>query len=158
MEKIIRFKVDYGKDFDGIYLAWPEWKYSINIKLFLQDNNQKSEKFTLILPFGHVAILLKNELLIHSLLRSKPDYKYWIQQTVETETGDKNEVTGEDSWVLHANIFHFASRFFPEALHMILSFFEKEGTKDQLIQETHQPGMYSPLHCAVIQPDSIGTR
>ena len=139
-------------------MGWTDWKYSVKIKLFLQDYKQNTEKFNLILPFGHIAILLKDESLIYSLLKSKPDYKYWIRQTVEIETGDKSQVTGEDSWVLDANILHFASRFFPEALHMILTFFEKEGTKDQLILETHQPGMNSPLHCAAIQPESIGTR
>ena len=155
---MIRFKVDFEKDFEGIYMAWTEWKYSVKLKLFLQDNTHHNEMFNLILPFGHVAILLKDQVLIHTLLKSKPDYKYWIEQTVEIDTGNNCKVSGEDSWILNANILHFASRFFPEALHTILSFFEKEGTKDQLIQDTHQPGMNSPLHCAAIHPESIGTR
>ena len=157
---MIRFKVDFEKDFEGIYMAWTDWKYSVKIKLFLQDchNKHQNEMFNLILPFGHVAILLKDLVLIRTLLKSKPDYKYWIEQTVGIDTGDKSEVSGEDSWILNANILHFASRFFPQALHTILSFFEKKGTKDQLIQETHKPGINSPLHCAAIHPESIGTR
>ena len=138
-------------------MAWTEWKYSVKIKLLLQGKHH-DEMFNLILPFGHVAILLKDQVLIHTLLKSKPDYKYWIEQTVEIDTGDTSGVSGEDDWVLNANILHFASRFYPEALHFILSFFEKQGTKDQLIQETHRPGINSPLHCAAIHPESIGTR
>ena len=137
---------------------WCEWKYSVKIKLLLQGAENTGKKFKLTLPFGHVVVLLKDQSLIHKLLESNPDYKYWIQQTVEIDIDANCKVKGEDSWLLHANILHFASRFFPEVLHLILSFFEKKGTREKLIYETHKPGMYSPLHCAVIQPESIGTR
>ena len=147
------------ENFDVIYWQWHQWKYELEIKLFLQDNQQNGENFRITLPFGHVAVLLKDQQLIQTLLKSQPDYKYWISKTVDIETNlEKELLTGEDSWLLDANILHFASRFFPEALHSILSFFDGEGNKVKLINETHREGMYSPLHCSAIQPESIGTR
>ena len=142
-----------------VYWQWHQWKYELVVKLFLQDNQQNGENFKVTLPFGHVAVLLKDQQLIQTLLKSQPDYKYWISNTVDIETiSEKESLIGEDSWLLNANILHFASRFFPESLHCILSFFDGEGTKIKLINETHKEGMYSPLHCSAIQPESIGTR
>ena len=125
----------------------------------MQDDQQNGKDFKVTLPFGHVAVLLKDQQLIQTLLKSQPDYKFWISKTVEIETNlDEESLMGEDSWLRKANILHFASRFFPEVLHCILSFFEGEGTKCELIKETHRDGMYSPLHCSAIQLESIGTR
>ena len=159
LENIINFKLNCYDNIDiGKIQEWSKRKYSVEIKLLLQGGVNEAEKFHLTLPFGHVAVLLKNQSLIHKLLESNPNYKYWIEQIVEIDIDENGDVKGEDSWVLHANILHFASRFFPQALHLILSFFEKKGDKQKLIDETHKNGNHSPLHCAVIQPEYIGTR
>ena len=111
------------------------------------------------MPFGHIAVLLKDDQLLQTLLESKPDYKYWIDQTVEfLYDEDHQDFKGQDAWILKANCLHFASRFYPESLHIILSFFDSRGTKKELIAETHADGLFSPLHCAATQPESIGTR
>ena len=159
LENIIKFKLNCYDNIDIRKIQeWSKRKYSVEIKLLLQGGVNEAEKFHLTLPFGHVAVLLKNQSLIHKLFESNPNYKYWIEQIVEIDIDENGDVKGEDSWVLHANILHFASRFFPQALHLILSFFEKKGDKQKLIDETHKNGNHSPLHCAVIQPEYIGTR
>ena len=177
-------------DYDDINENWHQWKFSVDIKLFLQaplqnnddgnqeelkntwnlpfcypplqdddDDNQKEGKYTLNLPFGHVAVLLKDDQLLKTLLRSKPDYKYWIYQIVTVYDSENNtNFEGQDAWLLKANCLHFASRFYPESLHVFLSFFDERGTKKKLIDETHAPLKFSPLHCAATQPESIGTR
>ena len=166
LNKAIQFKLDY----DNLNEKWSQWKFSVDIKLFLHASLQEKDehqepiyeegKYTLQMPFGHIAVLLKDDGLLSALLQSKPDYKYWIDHIVEIQNGSDNamDFKGQDAWVLKANCLHFASRFYPEALHVILSFFEAQGTKEKLIFETHDEGMFSPLHCAATQPESIGTR
>ena len=111
------------------------------------------------MPFGHIAVLLKDDQLLQALLKSEPNYKYWIDQVVEVQDNEGNkDFEGQDAWLLKANCLHFASRFYPESLHIILSFFDTKGSKKDLIDKTHAEGMFSPLHCAATQPESIGTR
>ena len=75
-----------------VYWQWHQWKYELEIKLFLQDNQQNGENFRITLPFGHVAVLLKDQQLIQTLLKSQPDYKYWISKTVDIETNLEKEL------------------------------------------------------------------
>ena len=160
LNKAIQYKLDY----DNIDERWHQWKFTVGIKLLLHasedDENQwVQEKYDLQMPFGHIAVLLKDDQLLQTLLESKPDYKYWIDQTVEfLYDEDHQDFKGQDAWILKANCLHFASRFYPESLHIILSFFDSRGTKKELIAETHADGLFSPLHCAATQPESIGTR
>ena len=151
-------------DYNNISEKWYQWKFSVDIKLLLHasddDENQwKAGIYALQMPLGHIAVLLKDDQLLETLLMSKPDYKDWIGQIVKIQHNeDDKDFKGQDAWILKANCLHFASRFYPEALHIILSFFDKRGTKKELIAETHAKGMFSPLHCAATQPESIGTR
>ena len=155
--KAIQYKLDY----DNIDERWHQWKFAVEIKLLLHasedDENQwVQERYDLQMPFGHIAVLLKDDQLLQALLKSKPDYKYWKDQIVKIQCNE--DFKGQDAWILKANCLHFASRFYPESLHIILSFFDKRGTKKELIAETHEERKFSPLHCAATQPESIGTR
>ena len=138
-----------------MYPQWKSWKFVIDIKLLLRNNENSENSFTIKMSLGHVFILLKDSQLMLALLKSEPNHLYWIHATVEITN---NGIKGKDAWLNNANCLHFASRFNPESLHLILSFFELQGTKEILIQETHRDGIFSPLHCASFQPESIGTR
>ena len=153
--------IQYKLDYDYINEKWYQWKFSVDIKLLLHasdddENQREAGKYALQIPFGHIAVLLKDDQLLQALLKSNPDYKYWKDQIVKIQYNE--DFKGQDAWILKANCLHFASRFYPESLHIILSFFDKRGTKKELIAETHEEGKFSPLHCAATQPESIGTR
>ena len=61
----------------------------------------------------------------------------------------------EKSWIYSANSLHFAAKFNPTALHLILSHFkDNQSFQEKLI------GLYglTPLHVAAMNSDSLSAR
>ena len=81
---------------DTIYPHWKSWKFAIDIKLLLRNNENSENSFTIKMSLGHVAILLKDSQLMLALLKSEPNHLHWIHGLVEIT---KNE------WVNQGVVF-----------------------------------------------------
>ena len=154
-----------------LYPHWKEWKYQVKVKLSLyeeqlfdthqgdENQNDHEETFSLELLTGHVVMLLNNPKLLSALLEIEPDnHQYWMAPSKNVLKAVGRIFVGDDDWICQASCFQLASRFYPEGLNIILTFFEQREMKDELIEMTHQDGNFSPLHCASFQPESLGTR
>ena len=108
---------------------------------------------TLNLTLCHLIIIAKQNTILKCLLnniQTKDDY--WLTQITFGE--NKDRFSDEVSWIFEANCLHFAAKFNPEGLHMILS---SLNNKENLMQCAHLPGKLSPLHVAASRFDSKST-
>ena len=73
----------------------------------------------------------------------------------------------EDRWILKANCFHLAARFFPKGLQILLAHFEQihgggtiqeGGELKSLFQQAQKERCLTPLHVAASMHDPLSTR
>ena len=100
-----------------------------------------------------MAIILRKEKILRLIL-DKMDtdvFEFWFEE-VKFSKIDKDL---ERSWIYSANSLHFAAKFNPTALHLILSHFkDNQSFQEKLI------GLYglTPLHVAAMNSDSLSAR
>ena len=121
--------------------------------LMENPNNQTESKERIIyLKLLHLTILLRRKNFLRFLL-TKVDSKTFTDKISISPTEFVS--CGKDSWIFGANYIHFAARFDPVGLHLILSYVDD---KIDLINRSVTERKWSPLHVAVCGDDSISTR
>ena len=116
------------------------------------DGIHLCSNFTVSLNFLHLVIILRQEKILKCLLEEhKTSVDNWTEKVVVT-SNSKN-VIEDDSWIFEANCLHFAAKFYPKGLHILLTHF-----KQSIIKITHAKEGKSPLHVAASTHDSLNTR
>ena len=121
----------------------------------MENNNDQTETYEQIiyLKLLHLIILLRRKNFLRFIL-SEVDAKFPFTEKISIYP-TKFVSCGKDSWIFGANFIHFAARFDPEGLHLILS--QVDGKID-LINTSLTERKWSPLHVAVLGDDSTSTR
>ena len=145
---------------------WKELEYRVDVTLTLsrwrtEENKDADHEFvdsySLRMSLLHLIILLRKDKIIQSLANNKEiSIEDWAKSVqIDPYPG----VRGADGWIFAANCLHFAANFYPKGLHILLS---NVVNKKGLIEATHSVDpnetMYSPLHEAVTEPNSLSTR
>ena len=139
---------------------------------------QEDTGLRLSLNLFHLVILLRKEDILKYLLKRYSAIKEWLKPvTVNFPRNYKpDDLMDYDKWICQANCLHFAAKYFPRGLQIILSHFE-EIEKDQmakmvnvttlkasttplrkLINESHKSECLTPLHVASFSPVALSTR
>ena len=127
------------------------YAYEIQIKLETAESRQPYRKLNLKL--FHLIILLRRRKFLQHMLKVA-GFESYLTEPIGIHPKEFVPC-GKDSWIFGGNSVHFAARFFPEGLNLILS---QVDDKEYLINACLSEKKWSPLHVAVLGHDSLSTK
>ena len=183
----------FCKRFGRTKSDWRKWSYQTLLKLSIANKVEipirgrkmtqdsldgiANAKVDLRLNFLHLVIILQKEKILKCILSSTckgnaennfTSIEVWTRPVFlnlpKTAMADLVE---EDRWILKANCFHLAARFFPKGLQILLAHFEQihgggtiqeGGELKSLFQQAQKERCLTPLHVAASMHDPLSTR
>jgi len=125
-----------------------------------------SSEYVTLLDFFHFLILVKKYKLLYHFLVELTDENIasnTLQLKIEKEEpGLSLDIykdrtpTREDSWVIGANYLHFAAKYCPEALEVLLK--DSKNRFQELIEKPSRERKIRPLHLAAMNQTNLSAK
>ena len=160
--------------------SWLSYEYVVEVRLVIMDpctsslsqsvvvveentvpdgaltNEGSGEYYKIHLSFLDMIVILRQYSILKRIILKANTLEHFTKK-VKVEGQDPFNIAEDDFWILDANCFHFAAKFNPKGLLMILDGLGFEKNKD-FIEAIHEEGTMTPLHVSATNSDPLSTR
>ena len=160
--------------------SWLNFNYVVEVRLVISDpcsiplNQSVNEEETTTVPDGaltkensgeyykiHLSfldmiVILRQYSILKRIIVKSNKLDHFIKKVIVDGQNPTN-IAEDDSWIKDANCFHFAAKFNPKGLLMILDGLSFEKNKDFILR-IHEKDTMTPLHVSATNTDPLSTR
>ena len=158
--------------------SWLDFNYAVEVRLVIVDqcsnplsrsveegstetdgaltNEDTGENYKIHLSFLDMIVILRQYSILKRIILKTATLDNYTKK-VRIEGQNPAIIAEDDSWIREANCFHFAAKFNPKGLLMILDGLRFDQNKN-FIQTIHEKGTMTPLHVSATNTDPLSTR
>ena len=158
--------------------SWLDYNYAVEVRLVIVDqcsnplsrsveegstetdgaltNEDPGENYKIHLSFLDMIVILRQYSILKRIILKTSTLENYTKK-VRIEGQNPAIIAEDDSWIKEANCFHFAAKFNPKGLLMILDGLRFDQNKN-FIQTIHEKGTMTPLHVSATNTDPLSTR
>ena len=158
--------------------SWLDFNYAVEVRLVIVDqcsnplsrsveegstetdgaltNEDTGENYKIHLSFLDMIVILRQYSILKRVILKTSTLENYTKK-VRIEGQNPAIIAEDDSWIREANCFHFAAKFNPKGLLMILDGLRFDQNKN-FIQTIHEKGTMTPLHVSATNTDPLSTR
>ena len=158
--------------------SWLDFNYAVEVRLVIVDqcsnplsrsveegstetdgaltNEDTGENYKIHLSFLDMIVILRQYSILKRIILKTSTLENYTKK-VRIEGQNPAIIAEDDSWIREANCFHFAAKFNPKGLLMILDGLRFDQNKN-FIQTIHEKGTMTPLHVSATNTDPLSTR
>ena len=158
--------------------SWLDFNYAVEVRLVIVDqcsnplsrsveegstetdgaltNEDTGENYKIHLSFLDMIVILRQYSILKRIILKTSALENYTKK-VRIEGQNPAIIAEDDSWIKEANCFHFAAKFNPKGLLMILDGLRFDQNKN-FIQTIHEKGTMTPLHVSATNTDPLSTR
>jgi len=156
--------------------SWLNFEYVVDVRLVIIDacsnvasveegtiepdgaltEENSGENYKIHLSFLDMIVILRQYSILKRIILKTSTLESYTKK-VRIEGQNPAIIAEDDSWIREANCFHFAAKFNPKGLLMILDGLRFDQNKN-FIQAIHVEGTMTPLHVSATNTDPLSTR
>ena len=156
--------------------SWLNFEYVVDVRLVIIDacsnvtsveegttepdgaltEENSGENYKIHLSFLDMIVILRQYSILKRIILKTATLDNYTKK-VRIEGQNPAIIAEDDSWIKEANCFHFAAKFNPKGLLMILDGLRFDQNKN-FIQAIHVEGTMTPLHVSATNTDPLSTR